>query len=313
MIGSAPFVFVSVCIVNWNTRDALRACLNALRAKTLPGDFEVIVVDNASADDSVGMVSAEFSAVKLLPQAQNLMFGPGMNVAVGQATGKHVLLLNSDAEVSVEQVRAMAEFMEQSPRIGACAPREFDGDGKLWPLAPPLPTPGRLLLGAFGARRLACRATSPDEPQECLRGSCIMVRREVGEKVGYFDPGYHFYYEDTDLCAKIRAADYDLRIVAGVTIIHRHAASSKQVDRGRRLVWVTEGFCRYVWKHHTTTSARLCIGIAMLISIGSAFLYLLVTLLTLGFVKSVRQRARVSPQIVGILARMLARRRDSFR
>ncbi len=304
----SPGIHISVCIVNWNTRGPLAACLKHLGAQALPEDFEIIVVDNASTDGSADMVRKEFPQVQLLPQKRNLMFGPGLNVATAHATGRYVLLLNSDTEVTPEQARALAHHLETSPRVGACSPREKNSDGKLWPLQALPPTAGRLLLQAFGGRKLLRRAVSEAGPQESLTGSCMMIRREVGEQVGYFDPGYFFYYEDTDLLTKIRKAGYELRIAPGVTTVHRHATSSRNVDRGRRLVWITNGFCRYIWKHNPPGVARLTLGVALFSSLFETLFYGLATGLTLGLVKSLRQRARVGPQVVWILAKTFVRR-----
>ena len=303
-----PGIYISVCIVNWNTRGPLAACLKTLAAPTLADDFEIIVVDNASTDGSDEMVRAEFPQVKLLAQTRNLMFGPGMNAAAAQAAGRYVLLLNSDTEVTPAQARALADYMERSPRAGACSPREKNADGKLWPLQAPPPTAGRLLLQALGGRKLLRRTLSETGLQPSLSGSCVMLRRMVGEQVGWFDPGYFFYYEDTDLFAKIREAGHELHIAPGVTTIHRHATSSRNVDRGRRLVWITNGFCRYLWKHQPAASARLAIGVALLTSLVEMFFYCLATVLTLGLVKSLRQRARVGPQVAWILTRAFVRR-----
>jgi GT2 family glycosyltransferase len=225
-----------------------------------------------------------------------------MNVAATHATGRYLLLLGSDTEVSADQARAMADYLEHRPKVGACSPREKNGNGKLWPLPPPLPTAGRLLAKAIGARRLLARRTqSAGEPQEWLSVSCVLVRQEVGRQVGYFDPGYPFYYEDADLCAKIRQAGYELHVVPDLTTIHRHGTSSHQVDRGQRLLWITEGFCRYMWKHHPPSAARRAIGMAALTALVEALLYLIATVLTLGLVRSVRQRARVSPRLLRLL------------
>ena len=308
MMETTSGIYISVCSVNWNTRTPLAACLTNLGAQSPPDDFEIIVVDNASTDGSAEMVRADFPKVKLLPQPVNRMFGPGMNLAAAQASGRYVLLLNSDTEVTPAQARVLADFLEASPNVGACSPREKDADGKLWPLPAHPPTAGRLLLRAFGGRGWLRRRLSGTGPQESLTGSCVMVRRTVGEQVGYYDPGYFFYYEDTDLFAKIRKAGYELRIAPGVTTIHRHATSSRQVDRGQRLVWITNGFCRYVWKHHSVFSARLTIGVALVIAAVETILYGLAALLSLGLAKSFRQRARVGPQVVGILVKACLRR-----
>jgi GT2 family glycosyltransferase len=301
-------IYISVCIVNWNTRDALSICLKTIGAHSPPRDLEIIVVDNASTDGSAEMVRAEFPEVKLLPQKANVMFGPGMNIATAQATGRYLLLLNSDTEVTSAQARTMADFMEKSPKIGASSPREKDASGKLWPLRGKPPTAWRLILRACGGRRGVRRGLLETGPQESLTGSCMMIRREVGNRVGYFDPGYFFYYEDTDLLTKIREAGYELRIVPGITSVHRHATSSHNVNRGQRSLWINQGFCRYVWKHYAPSSARLTIGVAILIALVELVFQWFATLLTFALARSLRQRAAAGPAVVGILLKAFARR-----
>ena len=135
-----------------------------------------------------------------------------------------------------------------------------------------------------------------------------MIRREVGNRVGHFDPGYFFYYEDTDLLTKIREAGYELRIVPEVTTVHRHATSSHNVNRGQRSVWINQGFCRYVWKHYAPSSARLTIGVAIMITSVELIFQWFGTVLTFGLARSLRQRASAGPAVVAILVKALARR-----
>lgn len=301
--GATPAV--SVCIVNWNTRDDLRTCLNVLGADALPPVIEVIVLDNASEDGSAAMVAEEFPRVTLLAQRENLMFGRGANEAARRATGRYVLFLNADVQITPEQVLSMAEFMRANPRVGASSAREQDAQGKLRPLPRPPPTLGGELLNLLALRRLLLTRRDPDGPQPGLMGFCLMLPRSLGEELGYFDPAYHLYIEDTDLCLRVRKAGYELRYVPGVVVTHRHGRSSAQVDRAQRWTWQAQGAARLISLHYPPVYGKAVLAAALLGALWELLLCGFAVLLTLGQVRYLRTRLRALPKIAGIHLRAL--------
>ncbi len=296
---------VSVCVINWNTCADLRACLQALEADAPRPDIEVIVLDNASTDGSAAMVAEKFPAVTLLAQPENLMFGPGANEAARHARGEYVLFLNADVRISPTQVLTMAEFLRAHPGVGACSVRERDAQGRLRPLPRPPPTLGGELLNLVALRRLTLLGRSADGPQPGLMGFCLMLPRRLGEELGYFDPEYHLYLEDTDLCLRIRKAGYELRYVPGVVVTHLHGRSSAQVDRALRWVWQAQGAARLICRHYAPGHAKAVLAAALLGATWELLLSAVAVVLTLGQVRFLRMRLRALPHMAAIYLRAL--------
>jgi GT2 family glycosyltransferase len=122
--------FVSALIVNWNTREHLRRCLQALQRCPQPPDLEVIVVDNASSDGSAEMVRREFPQVRLIANDRNLGYAAANNQAAKVAQGRYLLLLNPDAEVTDDAIAKLIAFAETHPEAGAVTPKLVYPDGR---------------------------------------------------------------------------------------------------------------------------------------------------------------------------------------
>jgi GT2 family glycosyltransferase len=132
-----------------------------------------------------------------------------------------------------------------------------------------------------------------------------MLRRRLGEELGYFDPAYPFYIEDVDLSLRIIRAGHELRLVPGVTIVHLHAMSSSQRTRGERLLWATEGVCRLVATHYPPLLAKAVLGAMALTHLRDLMLYTLLTVFTLGLARGLRSRAAACPRALGTCLRAL--------
>jgi hypothetical protein len=123
---------LSVLIVNWNTRDDLRECLRSLQPSHHPGvQMEIIVVDNASWDDSVAMVKREFPEVKLIENRLNEGFGKAHHRAAQLAQGRYLMLLNPDATAHPGSIQALVDYADAHPDIGIIAPKVLNPDGSL--------------------------------------------------------------------------------------------------------------------------------------------------------------------------------------
>lgn len=145
---------LSVCVVNWNTRDLLRACLQSLYRYPPSEPIEVIVVDNASADGSAAMVRAEFPQVVLIANSENLGYARGNNQAMQRAQGEFILLLNPDTEVFEDTLDNALAFMRAHPDAGAIGAKQLFPDGRVQPSVRGFPTPANLLSEVSGLARL---------------------------------------------------------------------------------------------------------------------------------------------------------------
>jgi GT2 family glycosyltransferase len=255
-------VDLSIIIVNWNTRDLLRACLSSLR-EALDGSplcTEVIVVDNASADGSAEMVGSEFPEFRLIANAKNRNYAAGNNQGLREASGELILLLNPDTEVPKGALESLAAFLREHPRAGAVSPALVHPDGRVQQSVRGFPSPRALTGELTGLARLrpgsAWSAYRPqalpeDRPSsvEQPMASAFLVRRETLEQVGPLDEQFPLFFNDVDLCYRLKQAGWSIHYDPGVRVVHVGGASTKQV-RPEAILHSHEGLRRFYAKHY---------------------------------------------------------------
>ncbi len=235
---------VSVCIVNWNTRDLLRRCLQSIRDRTSGVRVEVIVVDNASSDGSSEMVAEAFPEVKLIASQENLGFARGSNLAAAAGSGRYVLYLNPDTELVTNAIYGMWAFLRNHPGYGAVGCRLLNTDGSIQlTCASTFPTPRNELASLFFLDRLfphseACSSRelnywdhTDSRDVDCLSGACMMLPRPLAEQLNGFDEHLFMYGEDLDLCCRISKLGRPLQFLASETIYHHEGAASRKKGR----------------------------------------------------------------------------------
>jgi N-acetylglucosaminyl-diphospho-decaprenol L-rhamnosyltransferase len=238
MHTSAPDV--SIIILSYNTCELTQRCAASLCAE--PGlqalTHEIIVVDNASTDNTSDTLRSAYPRTRIIRNDRNLGFAQGNNVGLAAARGRYLLLLNSDTEVRPGAVRALVEFMEAHPEAGACGPMLLNPDGTLQPSGRALPGVWQVFIGMTRLYRLWKRdfylERGRDYTQtrrvEELSGAALLIRREVYEKLGGFDPGFFAYYEDVDWCKRMGDAGYTLYYVPAARVIHQWQGTSRAVS-----------------------------------------------------------------------------------
>lgn len=234
---------LSIIIASFNTKEVLRKCLESLKyhnstwlQKKL---YEVIVVDNGSTDGTIGMLKTEFPWTKLIINKNNLGFGVANNLGVKETSGKYILFLNPDTEVEKDTLIVMVEFMEKSSPVGIATCRVLLHDGTLDDASHRgFPTPWRAFchfcgLGGlfpdsmlFNGYHLGYRDMHKAHEIDACAGAFLMIRREAGEKVGWFDADYFWYGEDLDLCYKVKHTGYKIMFAPQVSILHLKGAAS---------------------------------------------------------------------------------------
>jgi GT2 family glycosyltransferase len=255
-------VDLSIVIVNWNTRDLLRACLASLRAALADSTLrtETIVVDNASADCSAAMVAAEFPEARLLANAENRNYAAGNNQGLEAATGRHILLLNPDTEVPPGAVEALVALLAERPKAGAVSPALVSPDGRVQPSVRGFPTPLALFGELTGLARLApasalgayrVHALPEDAPASVDQpmASAFLVRKQALDRSGYFDEQFPLFFNDVDLCYRLKRAGWEILYEPRVKIVHVGGASTRQV-RPQALRLSHEGLRRFYAKHY---------------------------------------------------------------
>ncbi len=221
---------ITVAIVSYNTCDLLRACLRSLEARQAEGEaaLEIVVADNASDDGSVGMVRAEFPAVRVLEMGENAGFGRANNAALEDARGRCVCLVNSDAEVQAGTLRDTLAFLDTHPDVGVVGGQLVSPDGREQPSWSRDPTPGSVLAEQLFLPPRPLPPLPPaggDVPQVC--GAFMVIRRAAWEAVGGFDSHYFMYNEDVDLNVRLRGAGWRIVFLPGVRVTHHLGASSR--------------------------------------------------------------------------------------
>ena len=256
-------LLLSVVIVSYNTRELTLRCLRELteRLNDEAISHEIWVVDNASKDGSVEAIEREFPDVNLLASPENLGFGVANNQAFERASGRFFLLLNSDAFVHQDAISRMLELLNDpaKSRVGAVGPRLLNEDGSLQRSCWKFPSPARSWFEALGVARLIGAHPrwgdyyrwSHDEMRsiDFVIGACLLVRREVYDEIGGFDPAFFLYAEETDWQKRMRSAGWDIVFTPAALVTHVGGASG-QAEKTRVSTLFWQGQERYVLKHY---------------------------------------------------------------
>ncbi len=258
---------LSVVIVNWNTRDMLRDCLQTVFDRAGLLDMEVWVVDNASQDDSVEMVKAEFPEVRLICNSENRGFAAANNQALAQAEGRHVLLLNSDTLVLGDVLGRSVDWLDAHPEVGVMGCRVLNRDHSLQITGSRFPTLLNLTLQATGLSRLPGRFFDRYRMErwdrrnaravDVVSGCYMMVRRSAMEQVGLLDEAFFFYGEETDWCSRFAQAGWQLWMAPVGEIVHFGGGSVRQLNH-RKDVLLTQGTVRLHAKHYGHAGGVAC-------------------------------------------------------
>ena len=258
---------VSVAIVNWNTGNRLRACVESLisRAK----DSEIIVVDNASTDASLESIEDYRNQVDIIKNSVNRGFAAGVNQAVAHATTALVLILNPDVVVSPGSVEALEAFLNSHPKAGAAG-----GFVNEKYLTRKLPTTASLIredLG-FGSVKPLLGTNGPVRVEQPA-AAALMIRRDAFDEISGFDERFFpAWYEDVDFCRRLREAGWEIYFVPTAKFEHEGGYSAEALGaRGFANAYYRNQL-RYVDKHFSFAGAalvRASIAIGMIVrSIG---------------------------------------------
>jgi GT2 family glycosyltransferase len=240
-------VTVSICIVTYKVRDMLRDCLNSLAASTRL-DYEVIVVDNGSQDGVVEMLQSEFPSVKRIENNQNLGFTRPINQAMRLSLGKYLVLLNPDTLILPGALDTLVAFMQDHPQVGICGPKVLNRDGTLqkpcrrgesrpWAVLTYFSGLSRLFPKSklFGEYLMSYMDEDETHPVAGVSGSCMLVRRETVNQIGYMDERFFAYQEDADYCYRARQVGWQIYYVPQARIVHFGGMGGSRVQPYRSI------------------------------------------------------------------------------
>ncbi|MFY0544172.1 glycosyltransferase family 2 protein [Brevibacillus sp. H7] len=232
---------LSIVIVNYNTCKLTCDAIQSVLRSDTSCRYEIIVVDNHSSDDSIDTISRLFPEVILIGNAANVGFARANNQAIRMASGRYILLLNSDTVIQPDTIQVMVSFMDQHPEVGASGCKVVLPDGRLDKACRRgFPTPVASFYYLSGLSRLFPKSArlnqyqlthlDPDEsyPVDCLVGAFMMVRRETIDQVGLLDEDFFMYGEDVDWCYRIKQAGWVIYYYPHTLITHYKGASSRR-------------------------------------------------------------------------------------
>lgn len=278
---AASSVDASICILNWNGSKLLADCLESLRRIRHSNGirYEVVVVDNGSSDDSVGMVRHDFPEVRLVTIPQNIGISAATNEGLRLGTGRYSLILNNDLVLLDDCLEQMVEFLDQHPKAGLAGGRLLNPDGSTQVNYYPgrLPTVGSILsdlfwLNRFRRRRVVGGMAGWDPNQACrleqVPGAFMMVRAKVFEQIGFWDSDFSCWYEDVDFCCRCLQAGWEIWYLPGARTIHYGGSTFQGLDMSQKALWRFHGLLRYSAKHFSwmrNTLVRLLVLLTLLL------------------------------------------------
>lgn len=270
---------VAVVIVNYNTRDYLRSCLQTVLRER---PDEVIVADNGSNDGSAEMVRAEFPQVTVLSDGHNRGYGAAANYTVAACTAETILLLNSDTQLTASAIEELATYLDRRPQVAIVGPRLVSSDGALQQSCYPFPKPlytlleeariGRLIRYIPILRNAYLYTWSHDRLRSVpwLQGSALAIRRRPFEALGGFDESFFMYFEEVDLCYRLRNAGWQIHFNPAATVVHAGGGSTNQY-RAPMMVQLFKSTKQFYEQHYApwrTLLFRLVVIALMMVKIG---------------------------------------------
>lgn len=238
--NGGPKPTLSICIVSWNVADDLRGCLRSLFEQDQGIDYEVIVVDNGSRDGTSEMLRREFPQVRRVENRDNRGFGTANNQGVRLAGGGHLLFLNPDTLVHPGALAKMVAFLQDRPEVGVVGPKLLSADGSLQPAARRFPGWGvffhqhtplkhlHLFKGANDRYKMRDFSWTETAEVEVVSGAALLIRREALAKVQGFDEGYFMFFEEIDLCRRVKQSGYQVFFLSEAVITHLGGRSRRQ-------------------------------------------------------------------------------------
>ncbi|MCG2700665.1 glycosyltransferase family 2 protein [Candidatus Parcubacteria bacterium] len=231
---------ISIIIVNYKSKEKTLACLNAIKEADLDGLlYEIIVVDNASEDDSGEVIKREYKEIKFIQSEKNSGMGSGNNLGIKTAQAEFVLILNPDTIVKKDAIKILYNYIKNNKQAGIVGPKLLNSDGTLQYSClrfPKFYTPilRRTFLGRFADRHIngfLMKDFNHDTIREVdwIMGSCLIIRKNILDKIkGGFDNRFFMYFEDTDLCRRAWQAGFKVVYNPLASAVHDHARASAE-------------------------------------------------------------------------------------
>jgi GT2 family glycosyltransferase len=223
---------ISIIIVSYNSESFISKCISSV-LKNAPGS-EIIVIDNNSSDNTVKELEKFGSKIKLIKSSENLGFSKGNNKAAKEATKKYLFFLNPDTEMEKSVLEEMVQFYESTVDVGLIAPKLIQSDGKVQESVKRLPSVWgafqEFILGVKNAYSQYAPASNKPIEVEMVYGAAMLIKKDLFESI-QFDERYFMYYEDAELCKRVRESGKKIYYYPEVSIKHLVGASKSSQDK----------------------------------------------------------------------------------
>jgi GT2 family glycosyltransferase len=257
---------LSVVIICWNDLRVIRDCLRSIYEGTHATDFEVIISDNGSVDDSIEFVRKHYPQVRVVENQQNLGFARGNNAGICASRGEYVLILNPDTIIHDGALDKLIEFADRHPEAGAFGCRVLNPDGTYQVSARLFPTIWRYWVSALGLSKLSSLFVYEKYPRwrgetersvDWQSGCCVMFRADLLKNLGGFDEQFFYHFEEVDLCRRVWNAGRPILFTPEAVITHLGGQSVGRFPV-RFEVEKHRSRYRYFYKHFGARAARSC-------------------------------------------------------
>lgn len=242
---------LSIIIVSWNVREDLVRCLRSIEENRPFAEFKIIVIDNASSDGTVDSIKQDFPEVTVIANKENRGFAAANNQGIKKARGQYLFFLNPDTIVHPLSLDVLMNFMDGNSDAGACGPKLLNDDGTTQPSVRRFPTFRGVLyrhtvfrfLGIFRSeyKKWLMKDFNYDREMDVdeVTGAALMVRRSVIDRIGGMDESFFMYYEEVDLCYRIKQSGWRTVFVPDAVVTHLGGRSASQISVMSRILMLT--------------------------------------------------------------------------
>jgi hypothetical protein len=253
---------LSVCIVTYQALHFLKDCLQSVIDNTLDKSYEIIVVDNCSQDGTIEMLQREFPGVRLIENDDNYGFSRPLNQALRAARGRNLLSLNPDTYVHSGALDLLVDYLDDHPDVGIVGPKVLNRDGTLQKQSRRGDSrPWNTISYFTGLSKLFPKSKffsgyllsyiDEDETHEAdgVSGSCMLIRRQVIDQIGFFDEQFFAYQEDADYCLRARQAGWRVFYYPKAQLTHYGGQGGSRVQPYRSIYEWHKSYWLYYRKH----------------------------------------------------------------
>jgi GT2 family glycosyltransferase len=290
-------LLLSIIIVTWNSEEFIKNCLKSIFETKGTIELEAIVVDNASEDRTVKMIKGFEPGVKLISNQKNSGYARGNNQGIEIAQGEYILLLNPDVELKDNSLKLMLRFLQEHKEIDGLGPQLLNKDGSIQASCREFPDFSILLWEVtglssffpqskiFGRWRMGYFDFKSTREVDQPMGSCLLLRREILRKVGTFDEGFPIFFNDVDLCYRIKKNGGVLYFYPQAKAFH-YKGGSTQKAKPKMILSSHSSFFRFLNKYKRGALNRILIYLSGVVLLLSALFRILLYGLKKVFLKS---------------------------